>query len=45
MSKRNTTIPSYSGEVKIKGKTRFSGFTSLESDGFSVLILSKTAQA
>ncbi len=30
-------------EVKIKGKK--TGFTGLESDGFSVLILSKTAQA
>jgi hypothetical protein len=30
---------------KLKGKKRFSGFTGLEADGFSVLILSKTAQA
>jgi hypothetical protein len=32
-------------KYKLKGKNRFSGFTGLESDGFSVLILSKTAQA
>jgi hypothetical protein len=32
-------------KYKLKGKKRFSGFTGLESDGFSVLILSKTAQA
>jgi hypothetical protein len=37
---KNTTIPPHSVEVKIKGK-----FTGLEADGFSVLILSKTAQA
>jgi hypothetical protein len=43
--KKNTTIPPHSVEVKIKGKKRFSGFAGLESDGFSVLILSETAQA
>jgi hypothetical protein len=32
-------------KYKLKGKKRFSGFTGLEADGFSVLILSKTAQA
>jgi hypothetical protein len=32
-------------KYKLKGKNRFSGFTGLESDSFSVLILSKTAQA
>jgi hypothetical protein len=32
-------------KYKLKGKKRFSGFPGLESDGFSVLILSKTAQA
>jgi hypothetical protein len=32
-------------KYKLKGKNRFFGFTGLESDGFSVLILSKTAQA
>jgi hypothetical protein len=32
-------------KYKLKGKNRFSGFPGLESDGFSVLILSKTAQA
>jgi hypothetical protein len=32
-------------KYKLKGKKRFSGFTGLESDSFSVLILSKTAQA
>ena len=35
---KNTTIPPHSVEIKIKGKKRFSGFTGLESDGFSVLI-------
>jgi hypothetical protein len=32
-------------KYKLKGKKWFSGFPGLESDGFSVLILSKTAQA
>jgi hypothetical protein len=32
-------------KYKLKGKNQFSGFPGLESDGFSVLILSKTAQA
>jgi hypothetical protein len=36
-------IPPHS--VEVKGKKRFSGFTSLEPDVFLVLILSKTAQA
>jgi hypothetical protein len=45
LCQKNTTIPPYSVEVKIKGGNRFSGFTGLEADGFSVLILSKTAQA
>jgi hypothetical protein len=40
---KNTTIPPHSVEVKIKGEK--TGFTGLEADGFSVLILSKTAQA
>jgi hypothetical protein len=32
-------------KYKLKGKKQFFGFTGLESDCFSVLILSKTAQA
>jgi hypothetical protein len=43
MLKKNTTIPSDSVEIKIKGKKEFKGkiikgFTSLESDVFLVLI-------